>query len=87
MIEVAGYSGTPLAKKLGFKEGSRVRISNAPDNYLALVSPRPEYVQISKAFRNDIDISHFFTRSAVELKTQLPRQLKAIRQNGMIRVS
>ncbi len=44
MIEVAGYSGTPLAKKLGFREGSRVRISGAPDNYLALVSPRPENV-------------------------------------------
>lgn len=87
VIEVAGYSGTPLAKKLGFKEGSRVRISGAPDNYLSLVSPRPENVQISKAFRKDIDIWHFFTRSAVELKTQLPRQLKAIRQNGMIWVS
>lgn len=87
MIEVAGYSGTPLAKKLGFKEGSRVRISGAPDNYLSLVSPRPENVQISKAFRKDIDIWHFFTRSAVELKTQLPRQLKTIRQNGMIWVS
>ena len=87
MIEVAGYSGTPLAKKLGFKEGSRVRISKAPDNYLALVSPRPENVQISKAFRKDIDIWHFFTRSSVELSTQLPRQLKAIRQNGMIWVS
>ena len=87
MIEVAGYSGTPLAKKLGFKEGSRIRISKAPDNYLALVSPRPENVQISKAFRKDIDIWHFFTRSSVELSTQLPRQLKAIRQNGMIWVS
>ena len=84
---MAGYSGTPLAKKLGFKEGSRIRISKAPDNYLALVSPRPENVQISKAFRKDIDIWHFFTRSSVELSTQLPRQLKAIRQNGMIWVS
>lgn len=87
MIDVAGYSGTPLAKKLGFKEGSRVRISNAPHNYLALVSPRPENVQISKAFRKNIDIWHFFTRSSVELSTQLPKQLQAIRQNGMIWVS
>ena len=41
---MAGYSGTPLAKKLGFKEGCRVRIKNAPDDYLDLVSPRPENV-------------------------------------------
>ena len=36
-MTTAGYSGTPLAKKLGFKEGSRVRIKNAPDDYLGLV--------------------------------------------------
>ena len=84
---MAGYSGTPLAKKLGFKGGSRVRISNAPDDYLDLVSPRPDNLQISKSIRKDIDIWHFFTKSAVELKQQLPRQIKAIRQDGMIWVS
>lgn len=84
---MAGYSGTPLAKKLGFKDGHRVRIRNAPDNYLDLISPVPEHVQISKSIRKDIDIFHFFTRSSSELKSELPKLLGAIDQNGMIWIS
>ncbi|MDH3440114.1 MAG: DUF3052 domain-containing protein [Gammaproteobacteria bacterium] len=84
---MAGYSGTPLARKLGFKPGNRVRTSNAPDNYLELVSPRPEGVQISSVLRKDIDIWHLFTRSESALKAALPGMKSAIRQDGMIWVS
>ena len=84
---MAGYSGTPLAKKLGFKDGHRVRIKNAPDNYLDLVSPTPEHVQISKNFRKDVDIFHFFTRSSSELSSEPPKLMSAIDQNGMIWIS
>jgi len=84
---MAGYSGTPLAKKLGIKEGYRVRIKNAPDDYLELVSPTPENVRISKSLRKDVDIFHFFTRSSSELKAQLPKLIAAIDQNGMIWIS
>ncbi len=83
-MTTAGYSGTALAKKLGFKEGCRVRIKNAPDDYLDLVSPRPENVHISKSIRKDVGIFHFFTRSSSELKSQLPKLISTIDQNGMI---
>lgn len=84
---MAGYSGTPLAKKLGFKEGHRVRIKNAPDNYSDLVKPTPDNVQVSKNLRKDVDIFHFFTRCSSELRSELPKLIKAIDQNGMIWVS
>jgi len=84
---MAGYSGTPLAKKLGCKPGHRVRTSNAPDNYLELVSPRPDDVLISGALRKDIDIWHFFTKSESALLAKLPGMKAAIRQDGMIWVS
>jgi len=84
---MTGYSGTPLAKKLGFKEGCRIRIKNAPADYLDLVSPRPNNVRISKSLRKDIDIFHFFTGSASELESQLPKLMSAIQQNGMIWIS
>lgn len=87
MHELAGYSGTPLAKKLGFREGIRIRISGAPENYLSLVSPRPENIHISKTIRKDIDVWHFFTRSSVELNHRLPKLMQAISQDGMIWVS
>ena len=83
-MTTAGYSGTPLAKKLGFKEGSRVRIKNAPDDYLDLVNPRPENVHISKSIRKDVDIFHFFTRSSSELKSQLPRPVFGLLLSPMI---
>jgi hypothetical protein len=84
---MAGYSGTPLAKKLGFKEDFRVRVSHPPADYAVLVSPRPDSVLISKTIRQDIDIWHFFTKSAAELETRLPKMQDAIKQDGMIWVS
>jgi len=84
---MAGYSGTPLARKLGFKEGFRIRVANAPDNYLDLVSPVPESATISQKIRKEIDIWHFFTSSESELKTRLPKLMKAIHPDGIIWVS
>ena len=84
---MAGYSGTPLAKKLGFKPGFRVRTSNAPADYDELVTPRPDNVRISNVIRKDIDIWHFFTRAESELEVALRRMKTCIRQDGMIWVS
>ncbi len=84
---MAGYSGTPLAKKLGFNDGHRVRIKNAPSNYLDLVNPTPENVRISKSLRKDVDIYHLFTRSSSELNSELPKLISAIDRNGMIWIS
>lgn len=84
---MTGSSGTPLAKKLGLKPGHRVRTSNAPADYLALVTPRPDGIVISATLRKDIDIWHFFTKSEVALKKALPGIRSAIRQDGMIWVS
>ena len=84
---MAGYSKASLAKKLGFKEGSRVRIKNAPSHYLSLVEPRPNDIAISSRLRKDVDIYHLFSDSYAELKSALPRAIRVIRQDGMIWVS
>jgi len=84
---MVGYSGTPLAKKLGFRDSCRVRTTNPPSDCLQLVTPRPDNVLISGAIRNDIDIWHVFTRSAATLRQDLPRMQDMIKQNGMIWVS
>lgn len=81
---MAGYSATPLAKKLGFKAGSRVRLLRPPSNYAELVSPHPANVHISTALRKDIDIVHVFSKSAKQLAVDLPRLMLKIRQDGMI---
>ena len=84
---MAGYSGTPLAKKLGFREGHRVRTSRAPPGYDRLVTPRPPDVLISSSIRSQIDIWHCFSKSRAQLGQELPRMRDTIRQDGMIWVS
>lgn len=84
---MTGYSNTPLSKKLGIKEHSRVRVVNAPSHYLDLLKPLPIGVKISNRLRSDIDIWHIFTKSKNELPGKLKTAMKHIPDNGMIWVS
>ncbi len=83
----AGYSGTPLAKKLGIKEGMTVVAVNAPDNYPELLAPLPAGVSIIGEARNDIEILHIFTNSRDDLFRRLAEGKSMIRQDGAIWVS
>ncbi len=47
-----GYSGTPLAKKLGLKEGSRVATIAAPEGYARLLEPLPAGVSLTQPARS-----------------------------------
>ena len=84
---MAGYSATPLSKKLGYKAGFRACVKGAPDHYFKLIQPLPDDVVISNRFQKDVDLCHFFTLSHRKLTNQLPRLISTIRQNGMIWVS
>lgn len=84
---MAGYSATPLAKKLGIKPGSRVKTSGAPPNYLELLEASPEGVIISSRLRGPVDIWHLFVREKSGLKAKLKKAQTEIPRNGMIWVS
>jgi len=84
---MAGYSATPLSKKLGYKAGCRARVNGAPDHYFEIIQPLPDDVAISNRFRKDIDLCHFFTKSRRKFECELPKLMGTIRQNGMIWVS
>ncbi len=83
----AGYSGTPLAKKLGYKPCFRVFVDNVPDNYHALVDPLPEHVEFVEKLQADLDMIHLFTVSKKELAAKLKHYVKKIKAAGMIWVS
>ncbi len=83
----AGYSGTPLAKKLGIKPGHRIYVKNQPDNYSELIAPVPESVTISKRLSGRFDMIHFFTRKESELSSHLKKLMIQIEQDGMIWIS
>ena len=83
----AGYSGTPLAKKLGINEGFVVLGIDAPDNFLELLAPLPDGVEVYSSTRSGVDLVHFFTNSRDDLFRGLTDQRNWIKQNGSIWVS
>jgi hypothetical protein len=68
MTTAAGYSGTPLAKKLGIKVGSRVTLVSAPETFEELLAPIPDGVRISRRLGRDADVIVAFhtSRAAYE---------------------
>ena len=84
---MAGYSGTPLAKKLGMKEGSRIFLLAAPRNYWDLLVPLPDGVQAVVRIDQDTDLIHIFSTEQVELASALRTALEKMRPNAAIWVS
>ena len=84
---MAGYSGTPLAKKLGIKSGSRLFLSNAPKNYPILVAPLPDGVQMAARIGTTTDLVHLFVTSRLDLERTLRRVLTKSRSDTPIWVS
>jgi len=83
----AGYSGTPLAKKLVIKDGFYVLTVNAPDDYAELLAPLPDEVTLSDQPMTDTDLIHLFTNSRDELFGKLAECVRLIKQDGSIWVS
>lgn len=50
-MQTAGYSGTPLVKKLGIKNGFTIRIVNQPDYYFALLEYMPEVTEVKEKMK------------------------------------
>jgi hypothetical protein len=84
---MTGYSGTPLAKKLGIKAGSRIRAIGPPASYRTLLAPLPAEVKFVSSTSATTDIVHLFTAKRAELATALPKALKALRPDAVIWVS
>ena len=84
---MAGYSGTPLAKKLGIKSESRIWAPGAPRGYKRLISPLPEGVKLTARAAHELDIIHFFTKSRRELAAALPGLIPCIKRDGAIWIS
>lgn len=83
----AGYSGTPLAKKLGYREGFRAALDGEPPYYGDLVAPLPVGVGFFTLRAADLDLVHLFVTSRERLDARLPKYLDRIRPGGMIWVS
>ncbi len=84
----AGYSGTPLVKKLGIKPGHAVYLMGAPKEYRSWLAPLPDSVTFAaKAPRDGADIVHLFVKSLAEYDSDLPKARKAMKSDGALWVS
>lgn len=83
---MAGYSGTPLLKKLGIKEHSAVYIYNPPLDYFSWIAPLPSTVVKAKA-PDKIDFIHLFVKDQQEFKKQFINGQKRLKNDGMLWVS
>ncbi|MGF7073190.1 DUF3052 domain-containing protein [Mucilaginibacter sp. R-33] len=84
---MAGYSGTPLEKKLGIKAGAKLMLINAPAYYLDLFTDMPPDVYFADEGSFENDIIHLFSKRVDEYRAKLPELMNQIKQDGMIWIS
>src|SRR5437762_413493 len=83
----AGYSGKPLAQKLGIKSGFKMAAINAPDHYAQILGEVPANVVMIQALDAPLDLVHFFTTERRVLEDRFPALKQAISKNGMLWIS
>lgn len=81
---MAGYSSTPLAKKLGIKEYSRIGLVNAPKDFESELSELPDGATFVKSMTNSLDLILFFVLKERELAQNFSRLAQKLVSNGMI---
>ena len=83
----AGYSGTPLAKKLGFKAGDNVCAIGAPANYRKLLAALPDGVTFVARVAKTCNLVHVFTAKKAQLAKTLAACRKTLAPDAAIWVS
>ncbi|NNF52658.1 MAG: DUF3052 family protein [Gammaproteobacteria bacterium] len=84
---MAGYSDTPLVKKLGIRDGMKVQFVQPPANYRALLGKLPSGVTVCQRARKDLDFIHGFVTRRADLERLLERAHTYMAKNGMLWVS
>lgn len=86
-MPAAGYSGTPLAKKLGIASGCTVLAVHAPADYPALLAPLPQGVRFVTRLSPQVDIVHAFVHEAAVLQRLLTGWRCTMRSDAAVWVS
>ena len=82
---MAGYSGTPLIKKLGIKDGMRVCFLHEPDHYGALLGDLP--TGLDETATDDINFIHAFYYERADFEQELPKLMSQMVRDGMVWIS
>ena len=83
----AGYSGTPLAKKLGLKPGQRAWFAGMPDSVRAEIDPEAIGLALLDAPDQGIEAAHVFVTTRIDLERQVAQLHPRLAPDGMLWVS
>jgi hypothetical protein len=83
----AGYSGTPLPRKLGITAGSRIALLGAPEGFAATLGALPDGVRVSARARGPLDVIVLFTTERRTLGRRLPGLMGALQPAGRLWVA
>lgn len=81
-MSTAGYSGTPLPRKLGISPGARVVLSRAPDGFDATLGELPADVRVLRRMPASADVVVLFADRRADLERRLPAARSAVRPDG-----
>ena len=81
---MAGYSGTPLAKKLGIRAGDRVALLGAPDSVRDALEPLPDGARVTTSARGTLDVVVSFHDRRADVERRIPALLRILDVDGGI---
>jgi len=82
-----GYSGTPLPKKLGIKDGFHFALIGAPSEVIAELKPSLQKCTASQDAKAPVDFAMLFTKSAASLKKKFQKTARNLSPAGMLWIS
>ena len=84
---MAGYSGTPLPKKLGIKDQFRVACMGLPPDVQTELKSSLKTCEFAKEGQGSVDFAMIFVKSATDLMANFSRLAKRLKPAGMLWVS
>jgi hypothetical protein len=79
---MAGYSGTPLVRKLGIDAGAAVGLLGAPSGWI--IEGLPQGVVVRRRARGPLDVIVVFFERRAQVQRRLPTLLRALRADGSL---
>jgi hypothetical protein len=86
-MQDSGYSGTPLSRKLGIKEGHSVVLVNQQEHYFNLFSYFPEVRFLEYPVTEPVDFIHFFCTHLEELEEHFETLKDGLKMDGSFWIS
>ena len=84
---MAGYSGTPLVKKLGIKPGQRIALLSGPPGYRKTLGALPEQVKCTARLGEKLDFIQLFATDQADLKRRFKKAKGGLATNGSLWIS